>query len=69
MCLAYSLSYSVGSEDCINSIIWLILNLQFKIPQYFEFEFQLTRPKAVTGPGGPSYAGKAWAINARKSRV
>jgi hypothetical protein len=27
------------------------------------------RPKAVIGPGGPSYASKAGAINARKSRV
>jgi hypothetical protein len=29
----------------------------------------MTRPKVVIGPGGPSYASKAGAINARKSHV
>jgi hypothetical protein len=36
---------------------------------FLSFEIRITRPKAVIGPGGPSYASKAGAINARKSRV
>jgi hypothetical protein len=50
--------------SCRSELTWLVAREEF-----IRQRNVLSRPKAVIGPGGPSYASKAGAINARKSRV